>query len=63
MQQTCEYRGVSFLEFLLSGEEDVESYCRNGRKTNPPPSLEFYPENFFRTNFKSKEAKPTAGEA
>jgi hypothetical protein len=26
--QTCEYRGVSFLEFLLSGERDIEAFCR-----------------------------------
>ncbi len=26
--QTCEYRGVSFLEFLLSGERDIEVFCR-----------------------------------
>ena len=26
--QTCEYRGVSFLEFLLSGERDIESFCK-----------------------------------
>ena len=26
--QTCEYRGVSFLEFLLSGERDIEEFCR-----------------------------------
>ena len=26
--QTCKYRGVSFLKFLLSQEEDVEAFCR-----------------------------------
>jgi hypothetical protein len=26
--QTCEYRGISFLEFLLSGERDIENFCK-----------------------------------
>jgi predicted RecB family nuclease len=63
VQQTCKYRGVSFLKFLLSQEEDVEAYCRRGRKKNPPPTLEVYPEDFFRTHFKKKGPKPIAGEA
>src|SRR5262249_45051676 len=32
VQQTCKYRGVSFLEFLLSQEEDVAAFCRRGRR-------------------------------
>jgi hypothetical protein len=63
VQQTCKYRGVSFLMFLLSQEEDVEAYCRRGRKKNPPPTLEVYPEDFFRTHFKKKAPKPVAGQA
>ena len=27
--QTCEYRGVSFLDFLLSKERDIDRYCRS----------------------------------
>jgi hypothetical protein len=38
VQQTCKYRGVSFLKFLLSQEEDVEAYCHRRRKKNPPPA-------------------------
>jgi len=48
VQQTCEYRGVRFLEFLLSQEEDVEAYCRRRRRKNPPPTIEVYPEGFSR---------------
>jgi hypothetical protein len=48
VQQTCKYRGVSFLKFLLSQEEDVDAYCRRGRKKNPPSPLEVYPEGFPR---------------
>src|SRR5262249_58405953 len=40
--QTCKYRAVSFLKFLLSGEDDVEAYCRRNRK-NKPPCIQSYP--------------------
>jgi hypothetical protein len=63
VQQTCKYRGVSFLKFLLSQEEDVEAYSRLGRSKAPPPALEVYPENFSRTRFKRESPKPTAEEA
>jgi hypothetical protein len=48
LYETCKYRGVSFLKFLLSQEEDVKDYCRRGRKKKGPPSLEVYPEGFRR---------------
>ena len=28
IQQTCKYRGLNFLEFLKSGEQSIEEYCR-----------------------------------
>jgi hypothetical protein len=52
VQQTCEYRGVSFLNFLLSQEEDVEAYCLRGRRKKPPSTLEVYPDNFSITHLK-----------
>jgi hypothetical protein len=48
VQQTCKRRGVGFLEFLLSQEEDVEAFRRRGRRKNPPPTIEVYPEGFSR---------------
>jgi hypothetical protein len=42
--QTCKYRGVSFLKFLLSREDDVEAFCRRGRRKKEPPRLEVYPK-------------------
>ena len=47
--ETCKYRGVSFLKFLLSREDDVETYCRRRRsKRRRPPGLEVYPKGFCR---------------
>ena len=28
IHQTCRYRGISFLDFLKSGEKSIEEYCR-----------------------------------
>jgi hypothetical protein len=44
--QTCKYRGVSFLKFLLSREEDVEVYCQRRREKKELHGLEIYPEGF-----------------
>ena len=34
--QTCEYTGLDFLDFLLSGDKDVHAFAENrrGRRTN-----------------------------
>jgi len=29
--QTCEYKGMSFLKFLVSKETDMDEYCRKMR--------------------------------
>jgi hypothetical protein len=47
--QTCKYRGVSFLKFLLSGEADVDAFCQRRRRKKGPAHLETYPEGFPRT--------------
>jgi hypothetical protein len=60
--QTCKYRGVSFLKFLLSQEEDVEAYCHLGRMNWPQPCLEMYPDGFSRGGCRRK-AKEDANTA
>jgi hypothetical protein len=60
--QTCKYRGISFLKFLLSGEQDVEAFCQGGRKKRRPPSLEVYPKGFSRSGRRTKGAKGIKGE-
>jgi len=54
VRQTCKFRGVSFLKFLLSQEEDVETYCRQGRKQKPTVGLEIYPPGFTRGGRRGK---------
>jgi hypothetical protein len=43
IQQTCKYKGVSFLKFLLSRQTDIDVF-REGRGTIPVPAIELYPE-------------------
>jgi hypothetical protein len=41
--QTCRYKGVSFLKFLLSREKDVDQFCERGRRRRRHSLLELYP--------------------
>ena len=61
--QSCEYRGVSFLKFLLSRERDVEAYCQRKQKKTRRLALEVYPPGFPRMyphKRKGKEGESTA---
>jgi predicted RecB family nuclease len=42
--QTCKYKGVSFLRFLLSGERDMDRFIQARGKTGLKLPLEVYPE-------------------
>jgi hypothetical protein len=63
VHQTCKYRGVNFLKFLLSREEDVGAFCERRRMRNEPPAIEVYPDGFSRTHRKMKEGPAVEGEA
>lgn len=49
--QTCRYRGVSFLKFLLSGETDMDAFRQGARRKTPPSVIELYPEGVVRPDF------------
>src|SRR5207244_9997338 len=44
--QTCRYRGISFLKFLLSRERDLKAFGTPGRAKRQRPALELYPKGF-----------------
>ena len=44
--QTCRYRGISFLKFLLSKERDIEGFCITKRKPQQGRAVELYPPGF-----------------
>jgi hypothetical protein len=43
--QTCKFKGVSFLKFLLSRETDIATFCRGRQRPDPQPS-DVYPNGF-----------------
>jgi predicted RecB family nuclease len=49
--QTCRYKGVSFLKLLLSGERNVDAFCRNPRRKRRKPVIEVYPKGVLQANF------------
>jgi predicted RecB family nuclease len=59
--QTCRYKRVSFLKFLLSRQRDVDSFCE-GRRARRGPVIELYPKGFIPSHFRWRErAKATGG--
>jgi predicted RecB family nuclease len=57
LYQTCKYRGVSFLKFLLSREDDVAEFCQRERKKKGHPRLGIYPKGFPPKSGKRSHAK------
>src|SRR5262249_996236 len=45
--QTCKYKGVSFIRFLLSGERDIQKFCERHRRVSPE---DVYPGGFPHMN-------------
>jgi predicted RecB family nuclease len=45
--QTCRYKGVSFLKFLLSREQDVHAFCERPHRKRQSPTIELYPKGFI----------------
>jgi Transposase IS66 family len=40
ISETCKYKGVSFLNFLLSGKKDIDEFINSKvRSSSPPPKL------------------------
>lgn len=63
LYQTCKYRGVSFLKFILSREEDVEVYCQRQLRSAAAVELESYPPGFSRGGRRRKGAGQPKGES
>jgi hypothetical protein len=58
--QTCRYKGVSFLKFLLSGERDVDAFCEHPRRKRQRPLIEVYPSGVTRPGFGSSKKRPVS---
>ncbi len=49
--QTCHYKDVSFLRFLLSRERDIDAFRARPRRKRRFPAVEVYPEGVVRPDF------------
>jgi hypothetical protein len=56
LYQTCRYKGLSFLQFLLSGERDIETFATTKRRGRRPTALPLYPKGFTPPHFASTKA-------
>jgi hypothetical protein len=50
--QTCRYKGVSFLKFLLSRERDVDIFCKGRIRIKRPSIIEIYSKGFIPPHLK-----------
>jgi hypothetical protein len=57
LYQTCKYRGVSFLRFLLSQEKDLDGFQDTGRTGSPRTFLEVYPTGLSNTAQQARSRK------
>ena len=56
--QTCRCKGLSFLQFLLSGEQDIDTFAVGTRRRRPQAALPLYPKGFTPPHFaKTKTGK------
>jgi predicted RecB family nuclease len=63
--QTCRYKGISFLKFLLSKEQDLDAFCQGHQQRRQLPLLETYPAGVVRPDFggcNRGTTKPKPGE-
>jgi predicted RecB family nuclease len=51
LYQTCRYRGVSFLKFMLSRETDMDAFCKRPGRRREATLIEVYPEGVVRPDF------------
>jgi hypothetical protein len=54
--QTCRYKGLSFLKFLLSGEQDIDAFASTTRRSRRNSALPRYPKGFTQPHFASTKA-------
>jgi len=64
--QTCKYKGMSFLKFLLSKEQDVDVFWQKKTQEQCLSSIELYPGGFvprhLRSVYKKKAPQEQGGD-
>jgi hypothetical protein len=46
LYQTCRYKGISFLKFLVSGEQDLDVFSKRTRPKQRLPAIQTHPNGF-----------------
>ena len=44
--QTCRFKGINFLKFLLSKERDIDAFCARKRTRRRHQDIELYPKGY-----------------
>jgi hypothetical protein len=57
--QTCRFKDVSFLRFMLSREQDIDTFRQRPKRRHRFPAVEVYPKGIVRPDFGGARA-PTA---
>jgi predicted RecB family nuclease len=60
IRQTCKFRGISFLKFLLSKERNIDAFGK-GRRTKRLSTIDIYPKGFSLYSF-SRSGQAVRGE-
>jgi predicted RecB family nuclease len=63
IHQSCVYKGISFLRFLVSQERDIDRFCEMGRRSPEVPPYDLYPEGYipsYRRHKTSRTGEPPA---
>jgi hypothetical protein len=55
LYQTCRYKGISFLKFLVSGQRDVDAFCMGNRSRRRRSDIQVYPKGFIPPHFPKRD--------
>ena len=59
--QTCRYKGINFLKFLLSRERNIDAFRATKRIRRQHREIELYPKGFTANVFQLREKKKKSG--
>jgi len=58
--QTCSYKGIDFLKFLLSKELDISAFSRRQHQRIPLEDIELYPDGYIPQHMRYRRRKKEA---
>ena len=59
---TCKYKGINFLQFLLSREKSIDGFCQTSHRRALPPTIVLIPDGFTfsrRSRRRDRDHTPT----